>query len=106
MDAQSRLKCAKNAELLTLQKHRNTSCFWRVLKVGGTQVSFKMIYWRHWRVVWAQMRSFRDPERLLDDLLEVMWGSCSAGAWPGWLAGPPNAETTHPLGGNVTIPGA
>jgi len=62
-------------------------------------VSFKMIYWRHWRVVWAQMRSFRDPERLLDDLLEVMRGSCSAGAWPGWLAGRPKAEATCPGGG-------
>ncbi len=34
------------------------------------------------------MTSFRDPERLLDDLLEAMGGSCSAGAWPGWLGGP------------------
>ena len=57
--------------------------------VGGTQVSFKMKCWRHWRLVWAQMRSCRDPEGLLDDLLEVRRGSCSAGAWPGWQLGGP-----------------
>ncbi len=68
-------------------------------------MSFKMIYWRHWRVVWAQMRSFRDPERLLDDLLEVMRGSCSAGAWPGWLAGRPKAESTRPGDGFELILG-
>ena len=62
-------------------------------------MSFKMSCWRHWRLVWAQMRSFRDPERLLDDLLEVMRGSCSAGAWPGWLAGRPKAEAIRPGGG-------
>ncbi len=66
------------------------------MRVGGTQVGFKMSCWRHWRLVWAQMRSFRDPERLLDDLLEVMRGSCSAGAWPGWLAGRPKAEAIRP----------
>ena len=66
-------------------------------------MSFKMIYWRHWRLVWAQMRSFRDPERLLDDLLEVMRGSCSAGAWPGWLAGRPEAEAPRPGEGNELI---
>jgi len=68
-------------------------------------VSFKMSCWRHWRLVWAQMRSFRDPERLLDDLLEVMRGSCSAGAWPGWLAGRPKAEDTCPGGGILPVPG-
>jgi len=68
-------------------------------------VSFKMIYWRHWRVVWAQMRSFRDPERLLDDLLEVMRGSCSAGAWPGWLAGRPRALMTRPKDELKPVPG-
>ncbi len=68
-------------------------------------MSFKMIYWRHWRVVWAQMRSFRDPERLLDDLLEVMRGSCSAGAWPGWPAGRPKAESIHSVGGKMAHAG-
>ena len=68
-------------------------------------MSFKMICWRHWRLVWAQMRSFRDPERLLDDLLEVMRGSCSAGAWPGWLAGRPKAEATRPKGELKPVPG-
>ena len=76
-----------------------------MLRVGGTQVSFKMIYWRHWRLVWAQMRSFRDPERLLDDLLQVMRGSCSAGARPGWLAGRTKAEGTRPVEGKPLHPG-
>ena len=51
------------------------------------------------------MRSFRDPERLLDDLLEVMRGSCSAGAWPGWLVGQPEAEGIRPEEGNGLVSG-
>ena len=68
-------------------------------------MSFKMSCWRHWRLVWAQMRSFRDPERLLDDLLQVMRGSCSAGAWPGWLTGRPKAERIRPKGELKPVPG-
>ena len=45
-----------------------------------------------------QMRSFRDLERLLYDLPEVMSCSCGAGAWPGWHAGRPKAEATRPKG--------
>ena len=67
-------------------------------------MSFKMICWRHWRLVWAQMRSFRDPERLLDALLEVMRGSCSAGVWPGWMAGRSKAEGTRPVEGKPPVP--
>ena len=62
-------------------------------------MSFKMIYWRHWRLVWAQMRSFRDPERLLDALLEVLRGSCGAGAGQAGQAGRPRAEDMSPVKG-------
>ncbi len=75
------------------------------MRVGGAQVNFKMRCWRHWRLVWAQMRSFRDPERLLDDLLEVMRGSCSAGAWPGWLGWAAQSLRTGSGGGNSFLLG-
>ncbi len=52
------------------------------MRVGGTQVGFKMSCWRHWRLVWAQMRSFRDPERLLEDLMEVRRGPAAEGTRP------------------------
>ncbi len=43
------------ADVFTVKTYENLML--RVLRVRDTQVSFKMRCWRHWRLVWAQMRS-------------------------------------------------
>ncbi len=69
--------------------------------------------WRHPSELQNELLETLEAGLGVDEVLRGSWmicwrlggGSCSVGAWPGWLAGRPKAESTRSVGGKMMIAG-